>query len=292
VPSALIRYDLSLPNYFSYAPAPGVVTRPMIPRKEPRALYMRGEMGEKHDGTPRLMTAHNTTHLDVPFHFYEQGADLAGVLNRTDTVADRPCLARLVVLTGKSGAPGHFTRDGITYVEQITAADLPSGAELKQSVKEGYEALVVLTGFGRVMAAQATGQFPRNPDGFYHVPWLDDGAVDCVLASGVKLIGLDSTTVERQTSSEPHRMGSDAHFRLLGQTPPVLILEGLNGGGFVEQVGWAPERVLLHIVPRRVNAAGADAAHSRVFAYFYRDDPTGRRLADLRDTLTPQEFYG
>jgi len=43
---------------------------------------MRGEMGEKADGSPRLITAHNTTHLDAPFHFYEQGADIAALLNR------------------------------------------------------------------------------------------------------------------------------------------------------------------------------------------------------------------
>ena len=82
---ALIRFDLSLPCYFSFPPAPSVAARPMIPRKGAASLYMRGEMGEKHDGSPRLITAHNTTHLDLPFHFYEQGADLAAVLNRTDT---------------------------------------------------------------------------------------------------------------------------------------------------------------------------------------------------------------
>lgn len=285
--SGLIRFDLSLPTYFSYPPAPGVAVRPQIPRREPKALYMRGEIGEKRDGSPRLMTAHNTTHLDVPYHFYEQGADLAAVLNRADSVADRPCLAAVVVLQGKAGAPGHYTRDGVSYVERIAAADLPAEDELRKA-----EALVVLTGFGRIMAAQTVGQFAPNPDGFFHVPWLDDGAVDRILASGLRLVGLDSTTVEPQLSAEPHRMGSDAHFRLLGHTPPVLILEGLNGTAFAEQVGFVPRRALLHVVPRRVNAAGADAAHSRVFLYFHRGDPDGRRLAALQDLLTPQELYG
>jgi kynurenine formamidase len=285
--NGLIRFDLSLPGYFSYAPAPGVVTRPMIPRRQPDALYMRGEIGEKHDGTPRLMTAHNTTHLDVPFHFYEQGADLAAVLNRLDTPADRPCLARVVVLRAKPEAPGHYVRDGVAYVERVTAADLPEVEDLK-----GAEALVILTGFGRVMAAQPEGQFARNPDGFYHVPWLDEGAIERILAAGIRLVGLDSTTVEPQLSAEPHRMGSDAHFRLLGHHPPVLILEGLNGAGLAEQVGFVPRTALLHVVPRRVNAAGADAAHSRVFLYFYRNDTDGRRLAALQEVLTPEELYG
>jgi len=287
MPNDLIRFDLSLPNAFTYAPAPKIVTRPMIPRRQPRALYMRGETGEKHDGAPRLMTAHNSTHLDAPFHFYEQGADVAQLLNRADTVADRPCVARLAVLEGRAGTPGHFTRNGVSYVEKVTAADLPSPADL-----DGAEALLVLTGFGRVMAAQPEGHFSGDADGFYHVPWLDDGAVERILASGVKLVGLDSMTVEPQLGGQPHRMGSDVHFRLLGHAPPVLILEGLNGGGLREQVGFVPKRGLLHVVPRRMNASGADGAHSRVFLYFYRDDPEGGRLPGLLNALTPGEMYG
>jgi len=284
---ALIRFDLSLPCYFSYPPAPSIATRPMIPRKDPVALYMRGETGEKHDGSPRPITAHNTTHLDVPFHFYEQGADLAAVLNRMETVADRPCLARVSVLEGRPGARGHFTRDGVSYVECITAADLPAEEELR-----GVQALVILTGFGRVMAAQRNGPFSPNSDGFYHIPWLDEGALERILASGIQLVGLDSMSVEPQLSAVPHRMGKDIHLRLLGHQPPVLILEGLNGVGLQERVGFVPRRAVLHVVPRRANAAGADGAHSRVFLYFYRDDPDGRRLPALQDALTPQELYG
>jgi kynurenine formamidase len=285
--ASLIRFDLSLPTYFSYAPAPGVAIRPQIPRREPKGLYMRGEIGEKHDGSPRLMTAHNTTHLDVPFHFYEQGADLAGVLNRRDQVADRPAMARLVVLAGRMDIPGLYTRDGVTYCEAVSGELLPTVEELSR-----YEALVVLTGFGAVMAAQQEGQFPRNPDGFYHVPYLTADAVDRIVQAGVSVVGIDSTTVEPQLSAEPHRMGSDAHFRLLGNEPPVLILEGLNGGGLAAKVGFLPLEGLLQIVPRRVNAAGADAGHSRVFLYFYREDDDGQLLRQLKDTMTPHELYG
>jgi kynurenine formamidase len=285
--AALIRFDLSLPNYFSYAPAPGVAVRPQIPRREPKGLYMRGEIGEKHDGAPRLMTAHNTTHLDVPFHFYQQGADLAAVLNRRDQAADRPALARLVVLAGRTDIPGLYTRDGLTYCEAVSAALLPSVEDLR-----AYESLVVITGFGAVMAAQQQGQFPRNPDGFYHVPYLTADAVDRIVQARIAVVGIDSTTVEPQLGAEPHRMGSDAHFRLLGNEPPVLILEGLNGTGLAQQVGFVPQEGLLHIVPRRVNAAGADAGHSRVFLYFYRDDPAGAHLRRLQLAITPQELYG
>ena len=194
--AALIRFDLSLPCYFSTAPAPGVAVRPQIPRREPKGLYMRGETGEKHDGSPRLMTAHNTTHLDVPYHFYEQGADLAAVLNRREGPADRPHLARLVLLAGRADLPGAHTRDGVTYCEAVHAAALPPVEELR-----GYEALVILTGFGAVMAAPRAGQFPRDRDGFHHLPYLTGDAVERILAAGLRLVGIDSNTVEPQLSA-------------------------------------------------------------------------------------------
>ncbi len=283
----LIRYDLSLPGYFSYPPAPGVTTRPMIPRKEARALYMRGEIGAKHDGSPRPIAAHNTTHVDVPYHFFESGADLAAVLNRMEWVADRPCLARLVVLAGRRDLPGAHERGGVVYCEAVSAAELPPLEELR-----GYEALVILTGFGAIMAQSREGQYAPDPDGFFRVPYLKDDAVERILAAGLKAVALDSTTVEPQLSGEPHRMGSDVHFRLLGNQPPVLIVEAVDGSRLQAQVGMVPQEAVLHVVPRRVNAQGADAAHSRVFLYFYRDDPGGQALRRLQQVLTPQECYG
>ena len=40
-----------------------------------------------------------------------------------------------------------------------------------------------------------------------------------------------------------------------------------------------------------MNEVGADAAHSRVFLYLYRDDPRGAALRDLQETMTAEEFY-
>jgi kynurenine formamidase len=260
----------------------------MIPRQEPGGLYMRGEFGAKVDGgAMRPISAHSTTHLDVPFHFDPNGEDLAAVLNRADRVADRPCLARVVSLAGDAALPGAYTRDGITYCEAVSAAVLPPVSELR-----GYEALVVLTGFGAVMAAYAEGTFAHAPDGYYHVPWLTEDATALILAAGVKLIAIDSTTVERQTSSQPHRMSGEAHHALLRNDPPVLIMECLNGAGMAQRVGYVPHEALLHIVARRVNAAGAEAAHARAFLYFYRDDADGSALRTLQGVLTPQEFHG
>lgn len=283
---SLIRYDLSLPHYFGYAPAPIIDTRPVIPRREPRGLFMRGEFGTKEDGNLRPIVAHNTTHLDVPFHFFEDGSDLAAVLNRPELPCDRPCLARVVGLADRAG-PGSHTRDGITYCETIDADRLPDVETLRN-----YEALVLLTGFGRVAGRRPETRFTPDADGSYHVPHLTDSAVDRILASGLRLVALDSTTVENQTGTEPVRFGSDIHFRLLGHEPPVLIVEGLGGGALQAQVGFVPEEALLHVIPRRVNAVGADASHSRVFLYFYRDDGDGRALRDLAESLTAEEMYG
>ena len=287
MPGTLVRFDISLPNYFSYAPAPEVRTRAMIPRREPKGLYMRGEFGQKTDGQPRPMTAHNTTHLDVPYHFDEAGADLAGVLNRSETPADRPCLARVVHLAGDSSLPGVYRRDGVDYCEAVSAALLPPVEELRQ-----YEALVVLTGFGEVMRKFADTPYTHDADGFYHVPYFTEDATERILEAGLAMVAIDSTTVERQTSSVPHRMSGDVHVALLTHEPPVLIVECLDGTDIGSKLGEVPGEAVLHLVPRRANAAGAEASHSRAFLYFYREDPQGTDLRNLLQVMTPQEFHG
>ncbi|MDH4247312.1 MAG: cyclase family protein [Deltaproteobacteria bacterium] len=284
---ALIRYDLSLPNYFSYPPAPGVDTRALIPRGAPRSLYIRGEYGRKPGGEMRPIPAHNTTHLDVPFHFDAAGADLSQVVNNPLWAGDRPSLARVVALGGNPALPGSHTRQGVTYCEAVGAEVLPPLEDLRR-----YESLVILTGFGALMAGLEGFQFTHGPDGFYHVPWLKADAVARILEAGLRLVAMDSTTIEQQISSEPHRMSGEAHHALLGNSPPVLVVECLNGANLESQVGFIPAEALLHMVPRRVNAQGAEAAHSRAFLYFYRDDTRGEALRRLQSLITPQEYHG
>lgn len=284
---SLIRCDITLPGYFSYEPAPAVETRPMIPRREARGLYMRGEFGTKPDGRMRPVGSHNTTHLDVPYHFLESGADVDGVLNRPGSPADGPSLACVLFLGNRPDRPGSYTRNGVTYCEAISAADLPPAEELS-----AYESLVLLTGFGNVMTKMSQGEFTTDADGGYHLPHLTSDAVQRILQSGLRLVALDSSTVEPQSSVDPIRFTSDVHYELLGHENPVLIVEGLGGGTLVHQVGFAPGEAILHIVPRRVNAKGAEAMHSRVFLYFYRDDADGRQLRALHAMMQPEEFYG
>ena len=179
---------------------------------------------------------------------------------------------------------GGNARAGIVRVSEEV---LPSVEELR-----GYEALVVLTGFGEIMARQEGEPYPVPEVGAYHVPHFTLGAAERIVASGLKLVAIDSTTVEPQTSQDPVRFGSDVHFKLLGNEPPVLIVEGLSGGGLAEKVGFVPREGLLHIVPRRVNEKGAEAAHCRAFLYFYRDDPAGEGLRRLAEQMQPEELYG
>jgi kynurenine formamidase len=259
----------------------------MIPRRDEQGLYMRGEFGTKPDGRMRPVGAHNTTHLDAPYHFLANGADVAHVLNRGDTPGDRFSLARVLCLGGRPALPGVHTRDGVTYCEAISTDVLPS-----TEVLSGYESLVVLTGFGAVMARTPAGSFSPDADGRYHLPHLTAGAARRIVEAGLRLVALDSSTVEAQSSVEPIRFGSDVHYLLLGHEPPVLIVEALDGSTLEAQVGFAPEEALLQIVPRRVNAAGAEAMHSRAFLYFYRDDPRGARLRTLHALLQPEELYG
>ena len=150
----------------------------------------------------------------------------------------------------------------------------------------------MLTGFASVVAHYGEAPFPPDGDGGFHVPHLTDSAVERILASGLGLVALNSTTVEAQTGTEPVRFSSDSHHSLLGHDPPVMIVEGLGGAGLIERLGFAPEEALLHVVPRRVNEAGADAAHSRVFLYIYRGDDDGAALRRLARTLTVEEMYG
>ncbi|MDH5751650.1 MAG: cyclase family protein [Deltaproteobacteria bacterium] len=287
----LIRFDLSLPNYFSHPPAPGVATRDMIPRSGGQSLYMRGEFGQKAGGDMRPISSHCTTHLDMPLHFDAEGADLANVLNNPRWPGDRPCLARVVYLAEDPALPGAHTRaDGgrrVTYCERVDAALLPGAEELA-----GYEALVILTGFGAVMSGWDEFQFTPEQDGYYHAPWLADDAVELIRGSGLGLVAIDSTTIERQTSASPFRMTSGAHLSLLTGENPVLIAEGLNGAGIREKAGFVPREAVLHLVPRRVNERGGDAAHCRALLYFYRDDPAGAALRNLLRTITPGEYHG
>jgi kynurenine formamidase len=284
--SGLIKCDLTLEQYFTYAHSASVITRPVLPRREGQPVFMRGEVGIRDDGNLRPLVAHNTTHIDMPLHFIDGAADLQDVINNPAYRINLPMLARVLDLSSWPEPQYFYAQSGVRYCEQITVEMLPPLAELRQ-----YAALVLLTGFGAVMR-QGSEQFHPDADGFYHLPYITVEVAQRVTAAGLSLLAIDCITVERQTQGNPLRMTGDVHPILLGNTPPVFILEGVAADRIVPQAGFLPAEGVLEVIPRRTNAAGAEAAHARVFLSFYRGPENHQRLERLLETITPEYLYG
>jgi kynurenine formamidase len=247
---------------------------------------MRGEIGIRDDGNFRPLVAHNTTHIDMPLHFIEASADLDAVLNNPAYRINLPMLARVLDLSTWPEPQYFYEQNGVRYCERITVEMLPSVDELRQ-----YQALVLLTGFGAVMR-QGSENFHTDADGFYHLPHITVEVAQRVTAAGLSLLAIDCTTVECQTQGQPLRMTGDVHPILLGNDPPVFILEGVAGDRIVAQTGSMPSEGILEVIPRRTNAAGAEAAHARVFLSFYRGAENRERLERLLEVMTPEYLYG
>jgi kynurenine formamidase len=284
--NGLIKCDLTLENYFVYGNAATVVSKTVLPRREGQPILMRGEVGIKEDGNLRPMVAHNTTHVDMPLHFIADTADLDQVLNNSSYRINYPMLARVLDASTWPDPQVFHERDGVRYCERVVAEMLPPLDELRQ-----YDALVVLTGFGAVMR-QGSESFHPDAAGFYHLPHIDVEVAQRVADAGITLLAIDCTTVERQTAGNPLRMTGDVHPVLLGHEPPVFILEGVVGDRIASQVGFIPTEAVLEVIARRTNAAGADAAHTRVFLSFYGGDDNRQRLERLLELVTPEHLYG
>ncbi|GIX45962.1 MAG: hypothetical protein KatS3mg131_0173 [Candidatus Tectimicrobiota bacterium] len=284
--NGLIKCDLTLDCYFTYGTAARIITRPVLPRREGQPVYMRGEVGIRDDGQLRPIVAHNTTHIDMPLHFFDGALDLHAVLNNPAYRINLPMLARVLDLSAWPDPGVFYERDGVRYCETVTADMLPPLEELRQ-----YDALVLLTGFGAVMRRGAEAFHP-DAAGFYHLPHVSVEVAQRVAEAGLSLLAIDCTTVERQTQGHPLRMTSDIHPILLGRQPPVFILEGVAGDRLAAQAGFVPHEGMLEVIPRRTNARGADAAHARVFLSFYRGPDSAQRLRHLIETVTPEFLYG
>ena len=66
----------------------------------------------------------------------------------------------------------------------------------------------------------------------------------------------------------------------------------MAGDRIASQVGFIPTEAVLEVIARRTNAAGADAAHTRVFLSFYGGDDNRQRLERLLELVTPEHLYG
>jgi kynurenine formamidase len=285
--NGLIKCDLTLENYFIYGNSAHVITRPVLPRREGQPILMRGEVGiKKEDGNLRPLVAHNTTHIDMPLHFIEGAADLEAVLNNPAYRINGPMLTRVLDLSNWPDPAAMYERDGVRYCQHVSAEMLPPVTELRP-----YDALLLLTGFGAVLDRGSEHIHP-DAEGFYHLPGVTVEVAERVVEAGLTLLGIDCTTVERQTQGNPLRMTGDVHPVLLGNDPPVFILEGVSGARMAARAGFIPAEGVLEVIPRRTNAAGADAAHARVFLSFYRGADNRQRLHDLMEVMTPEYLYG
>ena len=126
----------------------------------------------------------------------------------------------------------------------------------------------------------------------YHLPYITVEVAHRVAAAGISVLAIDCVTVECQTQGHPLRMTGDVHPVLLGHEPPVFILEGVAGDRIAPQAGFVPTEGVLEVIPRRTNAAGAEAAHARVFLSFYRGLENRQRLEQLLAMVTPEYLYG
>jgi len=284
--NGLIKCDVTLETYFTYGNAAAVITRPVLQRREGQPIAMRGEIGIRDDGNWRPLVAHNTTHIDMPLHFIDHTADLGTVLNNPAYRINLPMLARVLDLSAWPDPQCSYEQNGVRYCERVSLEMLPPVEELRQ-----YHALVLLTGFGAVMR-QGSEQFHPDAAGFYHLPYITVEVAQRVAAAGLALLAIDCMTVERQTQGQPLRMTGDVHPVLLGHEPPVFILEGVVGDRIVAQAGGVPTAGMLEVIPRRTNAAGAEAAHARVFLSFYHGAENRQRLAQLLEIVTPEYLYG
>jgi kynurenine formamidase len=284
--SGLIKCDLTLDTYFIYGLSASVTTRPVLPRRAGQPILMRGEVGIKDDGQLRPLVAHNTTHIDMPLHFIEGGADLHHVLDNPAYRINMPMLARVLDLSTWPELQYGYEIDGIRYCEQVTVDMLPAVEELRQ-----YDALVLLTGFGAVLR-RGSEHFQTDAAGFYHLPHITIEVAQRAVEAGLSLVAIDGPTVERQTQGNPLRMTGDIHPILLGNEPPVFILEDVTGDRIVPQVGFMPSEGMLEVIPRRTNAEGADAAHARVFLSLYDGADNHQQLQRLIDIVTPERLYG
>ncbi len=284
--NGLIKCDVTLETYFTYGNSASVITRPVLQRREGQPIAMRGEIGIRDDGNFRPLVAHNTTHIDMPLHFMDQTADLGTVLNNPAYRINLPMLARVLDLSTWPDPQCFYEQNGVRYCERVSIEMLPPVEELRQ-----YHALVLLTGFGAVMRP-GSDHFHPDAAGFYHLPYITVEVAQRVADAGLALIAIDCMTVERQTQGQPLRMTGDVHPVLLGHEPPVFILEGVAGDRIVPQAGFVPTEGVLEVIPRRTNAAGAEAAHARVFLSFYRGPENRQRLEQLLELVTPDYLYG
>jgi arylformamidase len=165
--------------------------------------------------TTITLSSHLGTHVDAPSHFVGDGATLEAV--------------RLDDLVG----PAEVVRLQTTALQELTPADVP---------ETGATRLLLHTGW----AEQAAGE-PRY---FTEYPWIGPELARALVRRGVRLVGLDSPSVDYDPG--------ETHHILLGAG--LVIVENLVG------LELLPERVDLVVLPLPI--VGGDGCPARAIASF------------------------
>jgi len=202
--------------------------RPGWPGDTPVAIHTLASLaaGDAANVSALTLSSHSGTHVDPPAHFIPNGQTV-----------DRLELSALV---------------GRCWVADLTGRPRITAAELERlSLPPGVERLLLKTD-NSARWATATTFFPD------YVALTPDAA-EWVVARGVRLVGIDSLSIELYHSDPAH----PTHHRLL--TAGVSIVEGLLLSGI------APGVYTLVCLPLKI--ANGDGAPARAILI----EPTGMR---------------
>ena len=150
--------------------------------------YKRGDGRRTLNNSRISLGNHNGTHLDAPFHFYDEGKTI-------DQIDLEQCTGRTLLLR----------LPGIGAKGQIEAAHLSGHRAKLQELRK----VVLETGWSREWG---------RPEYFSDHPVLAPSAADFLVECGVRLVGLDVPSVD----VPPFPI----HLRLLGSG--MVILENLT----------------------------------------------------------------
>jgi kynurenine formamidase len=170
--------------------------------------------------------SHSGTHVDAPYHFVEDGA-------RIDELDPRLFVGPAAVLDVRGKGPR----------ERVTAGDL-----------RPYENRIS----GGVIAVVRTGwEEHYGTPRYYDHPFLDRGAAQLLLDTGVRTVAVDALSVDETVSEGEQPEGYPAHHLILGAGG--VIAENLANLGAID----FPEP-LISLLPLKLG--GSDGAPVRAVA--------------------------
>jgi arylformamidase len=173
--------------------------------------------GDRFNTSLITCSSHTGTHIDVPFHFRDDGATLSSV--------------GLQVLCGD------------TYVAEMEDGAFITAANLDEAnIDKNTSRLLLKSSHGSDRHLAGNNFRPRG---------LDSSGTDWIIKNGIKLVGVESMTIE-----PPDHYGFDVHKQLLSRNIVILEgleLEQVQTGRYmlyclplkIGEVDGAPVRAIL-----------------------------------------------